>query len=169
MYLYSSLSNTHTHTLFLPLPLTCSHRWRTARGGGGGIRRGTPSPPPPTLRTTSGLSPGSRWPSPVWPSQHGCLAQTSLPRSEPQYSPPCNKHETRSESTQHVYSTVSLLCLSRIPKGEDGGGVEVTRKTRALHCLLYLKDREIHRHLLTCGSTTERCIYVLSEMLATKC
>lgn len=109
MYLYSSLSNTHTHTLFLPLPLTCSHRWRTARGGGGGIRRGTPSPPPPTLRTTSGLSPGSRWPSPVWPSQHGCLAQTSLPRSEPQYSPPCNKHETRSESTQHVYSVTTLL------------------------------------------------------------
>lgn len=35
-----------------------------------------------------------------------------------------------------------LVCVIHIPKSEDGGIVEISRETRALHNLLYLADRE---------------------------
>ena len=178
MYLYSSSftrtlhTHTHTHTHIVPpsaphlfSPLTDSEgRWRMYPP-----RHAVSSSPdlPYHLRPFSRLAVTfSSVTLPTWLPGTDITIQkwaTTLPSLQQ------TQDEIRILTAYIHYSTVSLLCLSRIPKGEDGGGVEVARKTRALHYLLYLKDREIHCHLLTCGNTAERCIYVLPEMLATKC
>lgn len=83
----------------------------------------------------------------VQPRKHPLLAKVLADLSIYCMLPSCDC----SEQLLILYNT--LKSLIHIPKGEHSGVVKVSRKTRALHYLLNLKDREGQYHLFTCEYT----------------